>query len=111
VTAAFNRNVLVRLNRELGADFDPARFAHRAIWNETKSRIEMHLVSGREQTVRMAALGLEIRFAAGEGIHTENSYKYTPGAAEAMLAEAGFAAAGRWTDAQGWFAVCLGRAE
>jgi dimethylhistidine N-methyltransferase len=109
VTAAFNRNVLVRLNRELDADFDPQAFAHRAVWNGAKSRIEMHLVSRAAQRVR--ALDLEVDFAPGETIHTENSYKYQPGQAEALLAEAGFAATSTWTDAKEWFAVCLGRAE
>lgn len=109
VTAAFNRNVLVRLNRELDANFDPEAFAHHAIWNASESRIEMHLESRVAQRVRLAALDLEVDFAAGETIHTENSYKYAPGAAQAMLANAGFSPVGRWTDARGWFAVCLGR--
>jgi dimethylhistidine N-methyltransferase len=111
VTAAFNRNVLARLNRELGADFDPESFAHRAVWNGTESRIEMHLESRAEQTVRLAALDLEVGFGAGESIHTENSYKYRRGQAEAMLAGAGFIPLESWTDARGWFAVCLGRVE
>jgi L-histidine N-alpha-methyltransferase len=111
VTAAFNRNVLVRLNRELGANFAPETFAHRAVWNASESRIEMHLESQVAQRVCLAALNLEVDFAAGETIHTENSYKYAPGAAQAMLAEAGFAPTGNWTDAQGWFAVCLSRAK
>src|SRR5579863_10463757 len=75
VTAAFNRNLLVRLNREAGADFVPAAFDHRAVWNDEESRIEMHLVSRHAQTVRIA--GQQIRFDAGETIHTENSYKHT----------------------------------
>jgi L-histidine N-alpha-methyltransferase len=111
VTAAFNRNVLVRLNRELGANFVPEAFAHRAIWNAAQSRIEMHLESRIAQQVRLAALNLEVDFAPGETIHTENSYKYAPGAPQAMLAEAGFSPVGSWTDAQGRFAVCLGRAK
>jgi len=111
VTAAFNKNMLVRLNRELAADFDPSAFMHRAVWNASESRIEMHLESRRAQRVRLAALDLEIDFAAGESIHTENSYKYAPGQAESLLSDAGFAPAATWTDAQGWFAVCLGRAE
>ena len=86
VTAAFNRNLLVRLNREAGADFDLDAFAHRAEWNDDASRIEMHLVSLREQVVRVA--GEAIRFARGETIHTENSYKYAP-ERFAELAEAG----------------------
>ncbi len=111
VTAAFNRNVLVRLNRELDADFDAETFAHRAVWNARESRMEMHLVSRIAQQVSAGALDLTVAFAAGETIHTENSYKYVPGQAEALLAEAGFRAEATWTDARGWFAVCLGRAE
>src|SRR5205807_4379664 len=75
VTAAFNRNLLARMNRELDGDFDLEAFAHRARWNARESRIEMHLESLREQTVRAA--GRRFRFAAGETLHTENSYKFT----------------------------------
>jgi dimethylhistidine N-methyltransferase len=110
VTAAFNRNLLVRLNRELDAEFDPEAFAHRALWNGARSRMEMHLKSRGAQCVRVGALELTVDFAAGEGIHTENSYKYQPGQAEALLAEAGFRTEATWKDARGWFAVCLGRA-
>jgi dimethylhistidine N-methyltransferase len=109
-TAAFNKNMLARLNRELSADFDPAAFAHRAVWNEESSRIEMHLVSRESQQVRLAALDLVVEFQSGESIHTENSYKYSPGQAETLLAQAGFAPAECWTDPREWFAVCLGRA-
>jgi L-histidine N-alpha-methyltransferase len=109
VTAAFNLNILVRLNRELAANFDPEAFEHRAVWNCAQSRIEMHLVSRAAQRVHLAALDLHLDFAAGESIHTENSYKYKSGQAEAMLTEAGFAPAATWTDACGWFAVCMGR--
>lgn len=110
VTAAFNLNLLKRLNRELGADFDLGAFAHRAVWNGAASRIEMHLVSRGKQRVRLDALDLNVEFAYGETIHTENSYKYAPGAAEARMAKAGFAAVESWTDERGWFSVCLGRA-
>jgi L-histidine Nalpha-methyltransferase len=109
VTAAFNRNLLVRLNQELDADFRPEAFAHHALWNVAKSRIEMHLVSRAAQTVRMHAADLTIDFAPGESIHTENSYKFHPGQAEALLAATGFSPTTTWTDARGWFAVCLGR--
>jgi dimethylhistidine N-methyltransferase len=110
VTAAFNRNLLVRLNRELAADFDPEEFAHRALWNAAKSRIEMHLVSRTAQRVRLPALDFEVDFALGESIHTENSYKYPPGQAESMLNEAGFTPTETWQDENGWFAVSLGMA-
>jgi len=111
VTAAFNRNILTRLNRELSADFDPQAFAHRALWNPAASRIEMHLESRRAQRIHLAAADLEVDFAEGETIHTENSYKFEPGQAEDLLAAAGFAPAGRWTDPSEWFAVYLGRAK
>ena len=111
VTAAFNKNVLIRLNRELDADFDVDAFAHRAVWNQAKSRMEMHLVSRRAHQVNVDELDMTVEFAAGETIHTENSYKYRPGQAEALLAETGFKPVETWTDAKGWFAVCLGRAE
>nr|WP_255369376.1 L-histidine N(alpha)-methyltransferase [Luteibacter sp. UNCMF366Tsu5.1] len=86
VTAAFNRNVLVRINRELGADFVSEAFEHRAIWNAERERIEMHLVSREAQEVTLA--GQRFAFAAGESIHTENSHKFTP-ESFARLAEAG----------------------
>jgi dimethylhistidine N-methyltransferase len=111
VTAAFNQNLLVRLNRELDAEFELDAFEHCALWNEAESRIEMHLKSLDAQRVYVGTLDLVVDFAAGESIHTENSYKYKPGQAEALLAETGFRPEATWTDARGWFAVCLGRAE
>jgi dimethylhistidine N-methyltransferase len=110
VTAAFNRNVLVRLNRELDADFHPDMFTHRAVWNAAHSRMEMHLVSEKKQTVWLPGLDLRVEFEAGESIHTENSYKYGAGDAEALVAKTGFAHEATWTDERGWFAVCLARA-
>jgi L-histidine N-alpha-methyltransferase len=110
VTAQFNLNMLARLNCELAADFDLDCFAHRAVWNAVASRIEMHLESLKAQRVHIAAIGLKIEFKEGERIHTENSYKYAAGQAEAMLAAAGFTAESTWTDERGWFAVCLARA-
>jgi len=110
VTADFNLNLLARLNRELGADFDLTAFAHRAVWNAAQSRIEMHLVSRQRQRVKIPALDLKIDFVIGQTIHTENSYKYRPGQAEALLASAGFAHVATWTDEQKRFAVCLARA-
>ncbi len=111
VTEAFNKNLLARLNRELGSDFDVEAFAHRAVWNEAEGRIEMHLESRWAQRVRVTALDFETEFAEGETIHTENSYKFRPGQAEAMLADAGFRPTGAWSDARGWFCVCLGQVE
>lgn len=109
VTATFNLNVLARLNRELGAAFDLEAFAHRAVWNEAESRIEMHLESRIAQTVRLEALDLDVDFAAEESIHTENSYKYRPGQAEALLEASGFSPVESWTDERSWFVVCLAR--
>ncbi len=109
VTAAFNRNVLVRLNRELGAEFEPEGFAHRAEWNAVESRMEMHLESRAAQRVWMDALEMEVEFAAGERLHTENSYKYGLDGAAELMARAGFPVVNRWLDAEGWFAVMLGR--
>ena len=88
VTAAFNRNILTRLNREADADFDPAQFEHRAVWNDAEGRIEMHLVSPVAQTRHVA--GRAIRFAAGESIHTENSYKHSPESFAALVRQAGW---------------------
>jgi L-histidine N-alpha-methyltransferase len=105
VTAAFNRNLLVRLNREAGADFDPSAFEHRAVWNDPESRIEMHLVSERDQTVQVA--GHRIAFRAGETIHTENSYKYTLDRIERIAGDAEWRLAKIWTDPAGLFATCL----
>ena len=109
VTAAFNLNLLARLNRELGADFDLEAFTHRAVWNPGHSRIEMHLVSRGHQRVEIPSLDLRIEFAPNETIHTENSYKYRPGRAEAMLSNAGFTPTATWTDVDKRFAVCLAR--
>ncbi|WP_263356230.1 L-histidine N(alpha)-methyltransferase [Acidicapsa ligni] len=109
VTAAFNRNVLVRLNRDLGANFNLDAFAHCAVWNAASSRMEMHLESLSEQWVRIEALDLDVRFAEGERMHTENSYKYTMERAAMLMARAGFPVVEKWTDPAGWFAVFLGR--
>lgn len=103
VTAAFNRNLLLHVNALLGSDFAPARWRHLAFYNAADARIEMHLVSEGAQTVRWP--GGERRFADGERLHTENSYKWTPDAFMALLSEAGFGAATHWSDARGWFSV------
>ena len=108
VTAAFNLNLLARLNREAAADFELARFAHEARWNDAESRIEMHLVSLVAQTVTVA--GTPIDFAEGESIHTENSYKHSVGGFLALATRAGWQGARVWTDPAGYFAVHLLRA-
>jgi L-histidine N-alpha-methyltransferase len=96
VTAAFNRNLLVRVNRELDADFNLDRFAHRAMWNADLSRVEMHLVSTGRQRVCVPAAGLDITFDAGELIWTESSYKYEPCGIAAILDRAHFGVADQW---------------
>lgn len=110
-TAAFNRNILVRLNRELGADFRVDSFAHKAVWNVRESRIEMHLESMIAQQVHLPATASApatvVTFAAGETIHTENSYKFTTATVSSLLLGAGFAPAQTWHDAQKLFAVTL----
>ena len=109
VTAEFNKNVLARLNRELDADFDLDAFRHVAVWNKRCSRIEMHLESVGPQNVFLAAIDLDVNFAAGERIHTENSYKYTPEMVEVILRDSGFKLEQSWHDRQKWFAVHLAR--
>jgi len=106
VTAAFNLNVLTRINRELGGGFDPSTFAHRATFNELEHRVEMHLVSQRDQRVEVA--GQAFDFVRGESIHTESSYKYATDDFRRLAATAGFAAEAVWTDPEALFSVhCL----
>jgi L-histidine N-alpha-methyltransferase len=100
VTAAFNLNLLKRINRELDGDFDLASFRHRARWDGELSRIEMHLESLRAQTVSVRGLGLEVPFAAGETIHTESSYKFESGQIAQLAAETGFRLERVWTDGE-----------
>lgn len=103
VTAAFNRNLLVRLNREVGADFDLDRWAHKACYNSDEGRVEMHLVSLGDQTVHLG--GQAFSFQDGETIHTENSYKYAPGELEALADNAGLTLVHDWADERHWFGV------
>lgn len=103
VTAEFNLNLLRRINRELGADFDPARFRHRAFYSEERSRIEMHLVSVGAQRVSVA--GRRFEFRDGETIHTENSCKYSVAEFRELARQAGFRSAQTWTDADQLFSV------
>jgi L-histidine N-alpha-methyltransferase len=111
VTAAFNRNLLVRINHELGGDFDLSAFTHRAVWNAEASRVEMHLVSGRAQRVRVTKAQVELTLAAGETIWTESSYKYEPEAIVAALARARFRCVDQWIDAEDRFALTLVEAD
>ena len=111
VTAAFNLNLLQRINRELGGRFDLRCFAHRAFYDEEHGRIEMHLVSLREQNVLIDDLQLEVSFNEGETIHTENSYKYDRESIAAMAADGGFRLERDWTDAGGLFGEFLLVAE
>jgi dimethylhistidine N-methyltransferase len=103
VTAAFNKNLLLRANRELGADFNPETFAHYAPYNPVAQRIEMYLVSLRTQRAHIA--GRHFDFAAGEAVHTEDSHKYTVEAFQALAARAGFYPKAVWYDSEGLFSL------
>jgi L-histidine N-alpha-methyltransferase len=107
VTGEFNKNLLRRINRELIADFDLDGFAHHAPFVQEHARIEMHLVSQREQTVNISELELSFDFAAGEIVHTENSHKYTMESFAHLCAPAGLEIQARWTDENDWFAELL----
>jgi L-histidine Nalpha-methyltransferase len=109
ITAAFNKNMLVRINRELGGSFDVDSFEHIALWNRRKSRIEMHLESLYEQTVWVQDLARGFHFEKGERIHTENSYKFNTASIARLLRRSGFKLEKRWTDSQGWFCEALAR--
>jgi dimethylhistidine N-methyltransferase len=105
VTAAFNKNLLARMNRELGADFDLGAFDHKAVWNRDESRIEMHLVSLKDQEIHLA--GRVFAFAAGETLHTENSYKFTLEGFAELAARAGWRLEREWVSATPAFAMVL----
>jgi L-histidine Nalpha-methyltransferase len=105
VTAAFNLNLLRRLNSEAGANFHLAGFRHEAVWNDRQSRIEMHLISTRDQTVLLG--GRNIDFREGESIHTENSYKHTPEKLIEIAGKAGWESRKVWKDHAGLFGVIL----
>jgi len=107
VTTAFNRNLLARVNRELGADFRPAWFEHQARWDATERRIEMHLVARKAHEVSIPELEISIPFRSGESIWTESSYKYEAEEPVRMGAEAGFVCAGQWIDREWPFAETL----
>jgi len=103
VTAAFNLNLLHRINRELGGDFDPAAFRHEARYDAAEARIEMHLVSRRDQRVQLG--GRRFAFREGESIHTENSYKYTSESLARLARQGGWQPLAEWRDPEGLFSL------
>jgi dimethylhistidine N-methyltransferase len=111
VTAAFNRNLLVRINRELGGTFDIDAFSHRAVWNRGESRVEMHLVSRRRQQVRITSAHVDATLKEGDTIWTESSYKYEPDELTMLLERAGFRPIERWLAGEERFLLTLARAE
>ena len=111
VTAAFNRNLLVRINRELGANFAVEQFAHRAVWNAVQSRVEMHLIATTDQHVDVPAAPMAVDMAAGELIWTESSYKYRDDEILRVLHTSGFQTAVQWVDPRDRFALTLAEAH
>jgi len=109
VTARFNKNVLARINRELGGRFDLSNFDHVAFWNARKSRIEMHLQSAVDQAVWVQDLARCFYFSREERLHTENSYKFSPRTIASLLRRAGLRLEKTWMDPQEWFSVVLAR--
>ncbi len=107
VTAAFNLNVLARINRELGGNFDLRAFQHRAFYNEEMGRVEIYIESTRQQTVTIGQLDMEVQFGEGEQIHTENSYKYDLSDIAKLAAETGFTRARTWLDQKEQFSSNL----
>jgi len=107
VTAAFNKNILARINRELGAGFDLRAFRHRAFFNTQASRVEMHLESEVAKRYRVGALDLDVQFAAGETIHTESSYKFDAASVAGLAQDAGFRMGASWQDEARRFACHL----
>ena len=110
VTAAFNKNMLVRINRELQGNFNLDAFSHVALWNESESRIEMHLRSLRNQKVLIAALDLAVTFEEDELLHTENSYKFEISMVHTIVQRGGFHLRQSWFDPRQWFGVHLATA-
>jgi uncharacterized SAM-dependent methyltransferase len=111
ITAAFDKNLLVRINRELGGTFDLDGFAHQAVWNAEESRVEMHLVSLRPQHVRVPRANLDLTFAEGESIWTESSYKFTADGVRDLLQRNGFRVLQQWVDKADGFGLTLSIAE
>lgn len=110
VTAAFNRNLLVRINRELGSKLDVDGFAHRAVWNPSDSRVEMHLVSRRRQRIEIPMAALDFSMAAGEPIWTESSYKFEPETVAGILERCGFDVRAQWLEPTDRFLLTLAEA-
>ncbi len=108
ITATFNRNLLVRINRELGGDLPLDAFVHRARWNDPAARIEMHLEAVRD--VRFTVAGQPFAMRAGETIHSENSHKYGPRDANLLLRAGGWTPIAEWSDEQAWFTLILAEA-
>jgi dimethylhistidine N-methyltransferase len=111
VSASFNLNVLLRVNQELGGNFDLRAFHHRAVWNPALSRMEMYVVSTKHQEVRIENIGLDLILEAGEAIWTETSYKYTPEGLAYQVEAAGFRRLLQWVDRSDLFVLALFRAE
>jgi dimethylhistidine N-methyltransferase len=109
VTAAFNRNLLLRINLELGGDIDLDAFAHQAIWNAAHSRVEMHLVSRKNQRITIPAADFDFTIREGESIWTESSYKYQPAGIVNVLQRAGFRLVEQWVDDEAGFALTLAK--
>ena len=107
ITARFNQNILARINRELGGRFDLETFRHRAIYNEEEGRVEMFLVSTCAQKVAIEDLGMEVGFAEGEAIHSENSYKYSTAEIDELAAASGLAIQRQWFDGDRRFSLNL----
>ncbi|NIR50216.1 L-histidine N(alpha)-methyltransferase [candidate division KSB1 bacterium] len=107
VTAKFNQNLLVRLNRELDGDFDLSKFRHKIVFNGEHGRIELHLESTENQTVSLSKIDQQFEFEQGETIHTENSYKYSPEKLTALAESGGFELKTSWFDGNKWFSLNL----
>ncbi|MCP4599317.1 MAG: L-histidine N(alpha)-methyltransferase, partial [Proteobacteria bacterium] len=107
VTAAFNLNLLVRINRELSGEFDIERFRHRAVYNESHDRMEMHLVSREDQEVSIGAMEMKVEFECGEYVYTESSYKFDFEQIRSLAAESGFRLFRTWYDDEKKFSVNL----
>jgi len=110
VTAAFNRNLLVRINRELDGRIDLNAFSHRAVWNAEQRRVEMHLVAQTAQVLRMPRAQIAIALEAGEAIWTESSYKYAPEQVDELLRACGFSPSAQWIDPDDEFALTMAEA-